>query len=184
MGEDGFGEDVLDEGEADAEVDVFDVEGMCTAEADVHHPVFLLVLSFYGQQLKLLGITYPTLSKYSQNSNFDGSLHSLLRYALRNIFLCRICGLFSSGWSSSGPSKLVLLVVKALAVMSYCRSFLYTMLTTAGMRALMYFEPVIRASMSSIERARCVSEMRPGIDRGSAGGDWGKEGVLLTAIEV
>jgi hypothetical protein len=41
-----------------------------------------------------------------------------------NIFLCSTCGLFSSGCSSSGPSKLVLRVVKARAVMSYCRSFL------------------------------------------------------------
>ena len=50
--------------------------------------------------------------------------------------------------SSIGPSKLVDRVLKARAVMSYCKSFLYTMLTTAGISALMYLEPVSRASMS------------------------------------
>ena len=47
-----------------------------------------------------------------------------------------------------GPSYDVDRVEKARAVMSYCRSFLYTMLTMAGISALMYFAPVTRASMS------------------------------------
>jgi hypothetical protein len=34
--------------------------------------------------------------------------------------------------------------------MSNCKSFLYTMFTTAGMRAWMYFAPVVRASMSPV----------------------------------
>lgn len=36
--EDGLGEDVLDEGEAGAEVDVLDVEGVGAPKPDVHHP--------------------------------------------------------------------------------------------------------------------------------------------------
>lgn len=35
--EDGFGHDVLDEAEADSQVDVFDMQGVLTAETNVHH---------------------------------------------------------------------------------------------------------------------------------------------------
>lgn len=98
----------------------------------------------------------PTLSRYSQKSIRLGSEHNLLRYARRKTFRCWICGLSSVGISSIGPSKLVDLVVKARAVMSYCKSFLYTMLTTAGIRALTYFEPVMRAFISSV--ASCQYE--------------------------
>ena len=93
---------------------------------------------------------YPTLSKYSQNSIFFGSEQSLIKYPRRNFFLCRIWGLFSSGCLSNGPSKLVLRVSNARAVISYCKSFLYTMLTIAGTRAFMYLAPFISASISPI----------------------------------
>ena len=94
----------------------------------------------------------PTLSRYSQKSIRLGSEHSLLRYARKNALRCWICGLSSVGISSIGPSKLVDLVVNARAVMSYCSSFLYTILTTAGIRALTYFDPVIKALISSTAR--------------------------------
>lgn len=48
----------------------------------------------------------------------------------------------------------------------------------------MYFEPVIRASMSSIESSRRVRWMCPGVDRSSAGGARGGGRGVLTAVEV
>ena len=122
------------------------MQWMSSSQANMHHTelsvsaVPYISRGFHG--------THPTLSRYSQNSICVGSEHSLIKYAFRNIFRCRICGLSSLSAASMGPSKLVLLVWNARAVISYCKSFLYTILTTAGIRALMYLAPETRASTS------------------------------------
>lgn len=41
-----------------------------------------------GRGGRFTGTTYPTLSRYSQNSRVLGSEHSLARYARRNILRC------------------------------------------------------------------------------------------------
>jgi hypothetical protein len=89
VGHEGFGEDVLDEPEHDADVDVFDVEGNSPFLAGVHHSNCGLVVVLFGlvqsDAWKSKG-TYPTLFRYRQNSISVGSEQSLVRYHLKNIF--------------------------------------------------------------------------------------------------
>lgn len=68
VGEDGFVDDVLDVAETGAEVDVFDVEGVFSAKANVHHAIWyqpLLSSVSGGVELTRLCRDTPKTPSYS-----------------------------------------------------------------------------------------------------------------------
>lgn len=97
VGHDGVGQDVLDEAQAGAHVDVLDVQGVLAAEADVHHADFIEVLP----QLRGAGVRAQLVEVGAQEElavlDLRGSLVEVLLLLLLLWWLLLLLGCAAGG---------------------------------------------------------------------------------------